>query len=195
MKKLIDRRRKYREEIEATPPGLRRTILRALENATGMANAVLLPDLLNAIQKNPMCKKATGRQVRDTIFDMRNEGKLICSLSDVGYFLPLNRHEYNAFVEWYTSYAMRILETKRAMDVTANAELPTEDAQQQPGLFDAAPRKKHLPPTPPRARHDRFDNGLTPDHSSQSSERFASQVGGEVVLRPEENDSMQEDME
>jgi len=35
-----------------------------------------------------------------------------------------------------------------------------------------------------------FDNRPTPDHSSQSSERFASQVGGESVPRPDGNDSM-----
>lgn len=162
---MTETRTPYKTDtIRDLRPGLKKAILRALEHAKGIDNAISQTKLLDACKVAVKQEKLDNRKLRDTINELRNEGWLICSLSgrtkgknslyaalgiqstdteNSGYYLPATLEEYRRYRSFHMSYARNIFETLRVMDKSAEKEFAF-DMGFQPGLFGDLPKESEL---------------------------------------------------
>lgn len=122
---------------------LKKAISDVLSDHYGLDNIIPQKDLLHACKLALPQEKIDSRKLRDTVFEMRCDGILICSLSgkgteQPGYFLPASLEEYERFRNFYGSYAKRIFEALRAMDPVAKQEFAV-DLSYQPLLLQDLP--------------------------------------------------------
>lgn len=125
---------------------LKSAILRRLKLCYGIDNAISLNDIFLSINSSPGKKLDAGREIRNAINELRNEGYLICSLSGTsgrqsGYYLPATLEEYKQYRAFHMSYAKNIFDTIRSMDRAARKEF---EIDHQPWLFNDLPEEKEF---------------------------------------------------
>jgi len=105
------------------PHGLDRALIRILAQHKGKQNAIKKGVILNILGK--MGIKATDRQVRKKIADLRKDGYLICSYAsgDGGYYMATNLLEVDEFLHAeFESRVADLSETQRIMKHTARQQ-------------------------------------------------------------------------
>jgi hypothetical protein len=119
---------------------IKSAIFSVLSDHWGIDNAISANELKSVLNFSSGGKSISSREIRNCISELRKDGNLICSLAGSsemhgnvsGYFIPATFEEYKAYRNFYTSYAIDIFETIRAMDKEARA---TFIYDYQPPLF------------------------------------------------------------
>ena len=113
------------EILAEIPFGFVERVGTVLEHYVGKERSISKAELMNSLQRlgfgNGTSPATFERQVRIAIVALRKKGAPICSSSgDGGYFVAMNRFEYDEFVEReYKGKIQDMQETVDAMNATA----------------------------------------------------------------------------
>lgn len=117
---MSEQRAQYSADIENMPPGLDRAILRVLTPYTVM-RTISRGDLI--FNCGRLGFRASERQVREVIKQLRRRKHLICSTAqEGGYYMAATRQEYDEFMRIYAALIFSMMETKTAMDEAARQQ-------------------------------------------------------------------------
>lgn len=125
---MTNPRQYYEKLLSGMPAGLERAVLSILRFHIGGQNAIEKEPLILTLTNGGFPIK-DERQVRLAIVRLRKAGLPVCSSSaDAGYFLPVNRQEFQDFLQReYWKKITDMAETARAMTAAI------------PGIFPGCP--------------------------------------------------------
>lgn len=129
----MERKSAYAAEIEAMPVDLDRTIMRVLSFHNGRSRAIGRMELVR--QLGLMGCRATERQMREQIRQLRREGYLICSAAgeDGGYYLAETLQEYREFAQ--IEFEGKISDMSETLQAMNQAARKLFGDSVQPALF------------------------------------------------------------